>query len=129
MKFETIINILFDLLAKRTVNATYLSQKYGVCVRTIYRYVETLEGAGVPLYTIRGKNGGFRIMDTYRLPATFMTAVSLTYILTAKEGLQLGQTLSCILGATAAAVLLAIYAVILFCRLRKPEYRSYTKES
>ena len=73
MKFETIINILFDLLAKRTVNATYLSQKYGVCVRTIYRYVETLEGAGVPLYTIRGKNGGFRIMDTYRLPATFMT--------------------------------------------------------
>ena len=63
------------------------------------------------------------------LPATFMTAVSLTYILTAKEGLQLGQTLSCILGATAAAVLLAIYAVILSCRLRKPEYRSYTKES
>lgn len=63
------------------------------------------------------------------LPATFMTAVSLTYILTAKEGLQLGQTLSCILGATAAAVLLAIYAVILFCRLRKPEYRFYTKES
>ena len=63
------------------------------------------------------------------LPAAFMSAVSLTYILTAKEGLQLDQTLSCILGATAAAVLLAIYAVILFCRLRKPEYRYYTKES
>ena len=62
-------------------------------------------------------------------PAAFMTAVSLTYILTAKEGMQLSQTLSCILGATAAAVLLAIYAVILLRRLRKPEYRSYTKES
>ncbi len=73
MKFETIINILFDLLAKRTVNATYLAQKYNVCVRTVYRYIETLEGAGVPLYTTRGKNGGFHIMDTFRLPATFMT--------------------------------------------------------
>lgn len=73
MKFETIINILFELLAKRTVNATYLAQKYNVCVRTVYRYIETLEGAGVPLYTTRGKNGGFHIMDTFRLPATFMT--------------------------------------------------------
>ena len=73
MKFETIINILFELLAKRTVNATYLAQKYNVCVRTVYRYIETLEGAGVPLYTTRGKHGGFNIMDTFRLPATFMT--------------------------------------------------------
>ena len=73
MKFETIINILFDLLAKRRVTATYLAQKYGVCTRTIYRYIECLEGAGVPLYTTRGKNGGFNIMDTFRLPATFMT--------------------------------------------------------
>lgn len=73
MKFETIINILFDLLAKRRVTASYLAEKYDVCTRTIYRYIECLEGAGVPLYTTRGKNGGFNIMDTFRLPATFMT--------------------------------------------------------
>ncbi len=74
MKYEIMINILFDLLAKKTVKATYLAQKYGVCTRSVYRYVECIEAAGVPLYTTRGRNGGFHIMDTFRLPATFMTA-------------------------------------------------------
>lgn len=41
-------------------------------------------------------------------PAAFMTGVSLTYILTAKEGLQLGQKLSCIIGAAAALTLLTV---------------------
>lgn len=74
MKYEIMINILFDLLAKKTVKATYLAQKYGVCTRSVYRYVECIEAAGVPLYTTRGRSGGFHIMDTFRLPATFMTA-------------------------------------------------------
>lgn len=68
------INILFDLLSKRSVTARYLAQKYEVCTRSVYRYIECIEAAGVPLYTTRGRNGGFHIMDTFRLPATFMTA-------------------------------------------------------
>ena len=47
------------------------------------------------------------------LPASFMTAVSLTYILTAKEGFQLEQGLSSILGAAAAATLFAVYLAVL----------------
>ena len=50
------------------------------------------------------------------LPATFMTAVSTTYILTAKEGLQLDTGTSYIVGACAAALLLGVYAVALFRR-------------
>ena len=42
-------------------------------------------------------------------PATFMTAVSVTYILMAKEGLRLDQTVSYIIGAVAAVVLFTIY--------------------
>ena len=45
------------------------------------------------------------------LPATFMTAVSITYILMAKEGFRLDQTVSYIVGATAAALLLIVYLV------------------
>ena len=47
------------------------------------------------------------------LPATFMTAVSLTYILMAKEGFQLDQTVSYIAGASAAILLLVIYLITL----------------
>ena len=46
-------------------------------------------------------------------PASFMTAVSLTYILMAKEGFRLDQTVSYIAGASAAVILFAIYLVAL----------------
>ena len=47
------------------------------------------------------------------LPATFMTAVSITYILMAKEGFQLNKTVSYIVGASVAALLLFAYFAIL----------------
>ena len=47
------------------------------------------------------------------LPASFMTGVSMTYILMAKEGFQLDQTASYLAGAAAAAILFVIYCVIL----------------
>ena len=73
MKFRIMISILFELLSKRHVKASYLSEKYQVSVRSIYRYIEELENAGVPIYTVRGFNGGFALVDTYKLSATFLT--------------------------------------------------------
>ncbi|MBP5466461.1 MAG: YafY family transcriptional regulator [Clostridia bacterium] len=73
MKFEIMTDILFDLLANRNVKASELARKYGVCTRTIFRYLNCLDGAGVPLYTVRGRNGGIRLVDTYRMSSTFMT--------------------------------------------------------
>ena len=52
------------------------------------------------------------------LPATFMTAVSTTYILMAKEGFKLDQTVSYIIGAVAAAALLTVYLVFLILKNR-----------
>lgn len=73
MKFEIMMEILFELLSKKTVTAKYLAEKYGVSVRSIYRYVYSLESAGVPVYTVRGTGGGISIVDTYRLTSTFMS--------------------------------------------------------
>lgn len=73
MKFEIMLGILFELLSKKCVTAKYLAEKYEVSVRSIYRYISSLEMAGVPLYTIRGNKGGFSIIDTYKLSSTFMT--------------------------------------------------------
>jgi predicted DNA-binding transcriptional regulator YafY len=73
MKFEIMLKILFELLGKKCVKASYLAQKYEVSVRSIYRYIDALDYAGVPIYTIRGSQGGFAIVDTYKLSSTFMT--------------------------------------------------------
>ncbi len=73
MKYEIMMGILFDLLSKKVVTATYLADKYQVSIRSIYRYIETIELSGVPIYTNRGKNGGISIMDTFKLSSTFIT--------------------------------------------------------
>ncbi len=73
MKFEIMIGILLELLSKKYVKATYLAEKFGVTTRSIYRYINQLDYAGIPLYSVRGQKGGFAIVDTYKIPATFMT--------------------------------------------------------
>ena len=72
MKLSILLSILFELLTKRQVSAGYLAEKHGVSPRTIYRYVEILATA-VPVEVKRGRNGGVRISDSYKLPVGFMS--------------------------------------------------------
>ena len=73
MKYEIMLGILFELLSKKCVKAQYLAEKFEVSVRSIHRYINALDMAGVPIYTVRGSQGGFSIVDTYKLSSTFMT--------------------------------------------------------
>lgn len=72
MKFAILLKILFELLAKRKVTATYLAEKHELSTRTVYRYVDLLS-LSVPVYIKRGRNGGICISDNYKLPMGFMT--------------------------------------------------------
>lgn len=72
MKFVILLDIFFELLAKRKVTATYLAQKHELSVRTIYRYVDVLSMT-VPIFVLQGRNGGICISDSYKLPVGFMT--------------------------------------------------------
>ena len=65
--------MLFDLLAKRKVTAAYFAEKYGISVRTVYRYVDVLTLAAIPVHVQRGRDGGICISDSYKLPKGFMT--------------------------------------------------------
>ena len=66
------------------------------------------------------KKGKFRFGSLITaIPAAFMTAVSITYILMAKEGFRINQTASYIAGIAAAVVLFGIYLFFLFSRKRK----------
>ena len=72
MKFEILLDMLFDLLAKRKITATYVADKFEISTRTVYRYVDVLSMA-VPVYVKRGRDGGICIADSYKLPKGFMT--------------------------------------------------------
>lgn len=73
MKYQTMIDMLFDLLAKRRVSAGELASKYDISVRTVYRYIDEMTVAGIPIDVARGANGGIYISDAYKLPKGYMT--------------------------------------------------------
>lgn len=73
MKFQIMLGILFTLLARRKVSAAYLAKKYGVSVRSIYRYVDEMTVAGVPIDILRGAQGGIFISDAFTLPKGLFT--------------------------------------------------------
>ena len=72
MKFTLLIQILFDLLAKRKLSAQYFCNKYDISPRTVYRYIDCLS-LSVPLQVKRGRNGGICLSENYTLPIGFMT--------------------------------------------------------
>lgn len=73
MKFSVLLSILFDLLSKQSLTASYLAEKHSLSPRTIYRYVDILS-QHLPLHVKRGRNGGICLADNYKLPVGFMTA-------------------------------------------------------
>ncbi len=72
MQINRLFEIVYILLNKGTVTARYLSEEFGVSTRTIYRDVEVLADAGIPLYTERGKNGGICLMKSFTFNKTEM---------------------------------------------------------
>ena len=73
MKYRIMVKILATLLSRKKVTAKELAERYEVSMRTIYRYVEDLSVAGIPIEIARGRYGGIAISDTYRLPAGYFT--------------------------------------------------------
>ena len=73
MKYQHMIDMLFVLLAKRRISAGELAARYNISVRTVYRYIDEMTVAGIPIDVARGAGGGIYISDTYKLPKGYMT--------------------------------------------------------
>ena len=73
MKYQIMVKMLLMLLARRKVTAGEIASRYEISVRTVYRYMEELAVAGVPVDVIRGRYGGITIADTFRLPSGYLT--------------------------------------------------------
>lgn len=87
LKEEKMINrllgIIYILISKGTVTATELAGRFEVSTRTIYRDVETLSMAGIPVYAKKGKNGGICLMENFVLNKMLISQEEQQEILTA----------------------------------------------
>lgn len=73
MKSNRLFGIIYILLSKDTVTASYLADYFEVSVRTIYRDIDTLSSLNIPIYASKGKNGGISLLDNYKLDKTLLT--------------------------------------------------------
>lgn len=73
MRASRLISILTTLQAKGLVTAEALADENDVSVRTIYRDIDALSLSGIPVYSERGSDGGYRLLDGYRVRLNGLT--------------------------------------------------------
>ncbi|RAV21476.1 helix-turn-helix transcriptional regulator [Paenibacillus contaminans] len=83
MKLERLLSIIILLLNRRMVQAKELAERFEVSIRTIYRDIDAINAAGIPIVTYQGTNGGIGLSEGYRLDRNMLTNDELAAIVTA----------------------------------------------
>lgn len=82
-KFDRVIATLILLQTRKIIKASFISERFGISLRTVYRDINTLKNAGIPI--IGDPGVGYSIMDGYRLPPVMFNEGEATALLTAEK--------------------------------------------
>ncbi|MCK0473827.1 YafY family protein [Halalkalibacter sp. APA_J-10(15)] len=81
MKIERMLSMIYTLLNHEVISASELAEKYQVSQRTIYRDIDTICATGIPVVSYHGVNGGYGIMDTYKLDKNLLSTYDVETLL------------------------------------------------
>ncbi|MBN2041653.1 MAG: YafY family transcriptional regulator [Spirochaetes bacterium] len=87
MKIDRLVSIIMLLLDKKRIGAQELADMFEVSPRTIYRDIDSINMAGIPVRGASGVGGGFEIMPKYKIDRNVFSAADLSAILTGLSGL------------------------------------------
>ncbi len=88
MQINRLFEIVYILMNKKITTAKELCEHFEVSQRTIYRDIESLCQAGIPIYTTKGKGGGIGLMENFVLNKSVLTNEEQNEILSALQGLK-----------------------------------------
>lgn len=87
MKIDRLVSIIMVLLDKKRISAQELADMFEVSPRTIYRDIDAISMAGIPIHSTPGAGGGFEIMQNYKIDKKFFSADDLSALLMGLSGL------------------------------------------
>lgn len=87
MQQSRLFEIVYILLDRPGITAAELAERFEVSVRTVYRDIEKLCEAGIPVYAERGRNGGIRLVDRFVLNKSLLSQQEQASLLSAVQGL------------------------------------------
>lgn len=88
MQIERLFETVYILLNKKSVTAKELAEHFEISIRTVYRDIDALSMAGIPIYTNKGRGGGICLMDHYVLNKSLLSNEEQDHILSSLISIQ-----------------------------------------
>lgn len=102
MKENRLFRILYYLLEHGKTSAPELAEELEVSVRTIYRDIDVISRAGIPIFVNSGRNGGIEIQEGYILPASILSEEEKKQVLASVQSVSIVQDEKILLNKLAA---------------------------
>ena len=87
MQINRLFEIVYLLLNRKSMTAKELAAHFEVSQRTIYRDVETLAEAGIPIYALKGSNGGIRLTENFIFNRSYLNEDEQQRLLSSLRGM------------------------------------------
>ncbi len=87
MRIDRMLSIVVILLNRRKITAKELSDRFEVSLRTIYRDIDAINLAGIPIISNQGTGGGYEIPENYKLNKQYLSISDMRSILSALKGI------------------------------------------
>lgn len=88
MRLDRLLAITVIMLNRERISARDLAKRFEVSVRTIYRDLDAIDQAGIPIVSYAGNQGGYGILNTFKLDHQLMTVRDVNAIMTALKGVR-----------------------------------------